>query len=146
MTISGSVTNIGAWAFTSRIELGSAYFQGNAPSVNGWPSSEMWDLFLDESGAVYYVPGTSGWSSNFGGWPTALWYQPEPQILGGSYGLGVQSNQFNFTVSWATNTSMVIEACTNLTNPVWVPLTTNLLANGTNYFSDSQWTNFPNRC
>jgi len=39
----------------------------------------------------------------------------------------------------------VVEACTNLTNPVWIPVATNALSNGTNYFSDAQWTNYPYR-
>jgi hypothetical protein len=39
----------------------------------------------------------------------------------------------------------VVEACTNLANPVWVPVSTNTLSSGTNYFSDPQWTNYLGR-
>ena len=39
----------------------------------------------------------------------------------------------------------VFQFCTNLGNPVWQPLQTNSLVNGTNYFSDGKWTNFPGR-
>jgi hypothetical protein len=39
----------------------------------------------------------------------------------------------------------VVEACTNLANPVWIPLTTNTLVNGVFYFSDRQWTNSSSR-
>jgi hypothetical protein len=81
----------------------------------------------------------------FGGWPTALWYQSNPMILGSGYGLGATTNGFGFTISWATNVPVVVEACTDLSNPVWTPVSTNTLTSGTNYFSDSQWTNFPSR-
>ena len=70
---------------------------------------------------------------------------PYPLILNHNPGFGVQNNQFGFTVSWATNGSIVVEACTNLANPVWSPMATNALASGTNHFSDPQWTNYPSR-
>jgi hypothetical protein len=118
--------------------LTNIYFEGNAPVTDG-------TAFSGDTGTVYYVPGTAGWASTFDGLPTALWYQPNPLILNNGSGLGVQNNGFGFTVSWATNTSVVVEACTNLASPVWQPLQTNALANGTNYFSDAQWTNYPGR-
>jgi hypothetical protein len=40
---------------------------------------------------------------------------------------------------------VVVEACTNLANPDWQPVQTNLLATGSVYFSDPQWTNYPGR-
>ena len=52
---------------------------------------------------------------------------------------------FGFIISWATNVPVVVEACTNLANPVWFPLQTNTLTGGSFYFSDSQWTNYPAR-
>jgi hypothetical protein len=57
----------------------------------------------------------------------------------------VQPGGFGFTISWATNASVVVEAATNLANPVWIPVSTNTLTGGTNYFSDPQWTNYPGR-
>ena len=89
------------------------------------------------------MPGTTGWGATFGGWPTAQWYQPQPQILGFGPGFGVQSNQFKFTISWATNTSVVVLASTNLLD--WTPVITNALIAGTNAFVDSTWTNYPLR-
>ena len=70
---------------------------------------------------------------------------PYPLILTGNPGFGAQAGGFSFTVSWATNLSVVVEACTNLSSPVWQPLQTNALVNGTNYFSDGNWTNYPHR-
>jgi hypothetical protein len=66
-----------------------------------------------------------------------LWYLPTPLILTGDDSFGVLNNSFGFTISWATNVSVVVEACTNLANPIWTPLATNALVSGTTYFSDS---------
>jgi len=138
VTIGNSVTSIGLWAFAACSSLTAAYFSGNAPS--GYDT-----IFNGESGTVYYLPGAAGWSSTFGGWPTALWYRPQPMILGGSGGLGMTTNGFGFTISWATNIPVVVEACTDLSNPVWTTVATNALILGAKYFSDSQWTNFSGR-
>ena len=70
---------------------------------------------------------------------------PYPLISNSTPGFGVQTNQFGFIISWATNLSVVVEACTNLANPVWLPVSTITLTRGTNYFSDPQWTNYPGR-
>ena len=53
----------------------------------------------------------------------------------------MQTNRFGFVISWATNASVVVQACTNLVKPVWQPVSTNTLTNGSSYFSDPQWTN-----
>ena len=66
-------------------------------------------------------------------------------ILNSGASFGVQSNAFGFTISWATNVSVVVEACTNLANPVWTPLQTNALTNGSFYFSEPVQTNLPGR-
>jgi hypothetical protein len=57
----------------------------------------------------------------------------------------VQADGFDFTISWATNIQVVVEACTNLSNPIWQPVQTNTLIDGSSYFSDPQWTNYPGR-
>jgi hypothetical protein len=147
VTIGNSVTNIGLYSFWYCTNLQQAYFRGNAPSVDGLAGSTDSTVFGGESGTAYFVPGTAGWSSMFGGWPTAWWYQyqPQPRILGSGYGLGVQSNGLQFTIFWATNAAVVVEACTNLANPNWQPLQTNTLTTGSAFFSDFQWTNYPIR-
>jgi hypothetical protein len=110
IAIPNSVTNIG---------VTSLYFQGDAPSLGGT------NVFVDDKTTIYYLPGTTGWGSTFGGSPTALWSLPYPLILNSS--LGVRSNQFAFTVSWATNASLVVEATPDLKNPNWSQLSTNAL-------------------
>jgi hypothetical protein len=57
----------------------------------------------------------------------------------------VRSNGYGFTVSWATNGSVVIEASTDLNNPNWSPVITNALNNGVVNFTDPQWTKYPSR-
>lgn len=141
--IGNGVTNIGSAAFRYCTNLHQAFFRGNAPLANGNAGSSDTLIFNGETGKVYRLPGTKGWGSTFGSWPTALWYQPQPQILGSKYGLGVQSNKFQFIVSWATNAAVAVEASTNLQN--WTPVITNTLVNGTNAFSDSAYTNYPQR-
>ena len=141
MTIPNSVTNIGSYAFYGCFGLKTVCFLGNAPGAG--TDSTVFDG--DNAATVYYLPGTTGWGLTFDGLPTALWFLPNPLILNHSPGFGVQTHQFGFTISWATNISVVVEGCTNLVHPVWTPVTTNALVNGTNYFSDPQWTNYSAR-
>ena len=139
VTIPGSVTSIGDEAYYDCPGLAGIYFQGNAPSADSAVFS------TGNNTTVYYLPGTTGWGSMFGGVPTAFWFLPNPLILNNESDFGVQANGFGFTISWATNISVVVQACTNLSNPVWLPLQTNALAGGTSHFSDPQWTNYPGR-
>lgn len=141
VNIPSSVTSIADYAFLGCNNLTETYFQGSAPSADS-------TVFLGDAGIVYYLPGTIGWTNTFGGLPTALWYQSAPLILNSASGntnFGVQNNQFGFTVSWATNLSVVIQAATNLANPIWTSLSTNAFTNGTFYFNDPKWTNYPGR-
>jgi hypothetical protein len=57
----------------------------------------------------------------------------------------VRANQFGFTVSWATNLNVVVEAATDLKNPNWSPVQTNALNNGVVNFTDPDWTKYPSR-
>ena len=136
VTLGSSVTDVGDNAFADCPDLDRVYFKGNAPTV-------FYEVFNNGFPTIYYLPGTTGWSTNFGGAITALWTLPHPQVLSGS--LGVQTNGFGFTVSWATNASVVVEASTDLGKPSWSPLATNSLAGGWFYFSDPEWTKYPTR-
>jgi hypothetical protein len=71
-----------------------------------------------------------------------LWL-PQVQTSGTSF--GVQTNQFGFNITWANGETVVIEACTDLSNPAWQPVQTNTLTDGSSYFGDPQWTNYPGR-
>jgi hypothetical protein len=142
ITIPNGVTSIGNEAFVGCYNLVSVYFQGNAPRVG--PAA-----FSGDVATVYYLPGTTGWdffAANTG-LPTVLW-NPQAQTRDGSF--GVQANQFGFNITGSSNLVIVVEACTNFSNPAWLPVSTNTLntfigTNGTSYFSDPQWTNYPGR-
>jgi hypothetical protein len=66
-------------------------------------------------------------------------------ILSNSASFGVQTSGFSFIISWATNASVVVEACTDLANSAWISVGTNTLTSGTFHFSDPQYTNYPAR-
>jgi hypothetical protein len=139
--VPGSVTSIGNEVFQDCPSLTSVYFGGNAPSVDGaeFAGDDPQNL------TVYYLPGASGWDSRFAAIFTAVLSLPNPVILNSGPSFGVQNSTFGFVISWAANSSVVVEACTNLADSVWSPVSTNTLIGGWSYFSDPQWTNFPNR-
>jgi hypothetical protein len=112
--------------------LAGVFFTGNAPSIGVSP-------FTGTPGAtVYYLPGTTGWNSTFGGRPAVLW-NPQPQPQDATF--GVLSNQFGFNITGSRDLVVVVEGCTNLAQPRWFPVATNTLANGTSYFRHPEWTN-----
>ena len=138
LTIGDSVTNIGDGAFAGCHSLTGVYFSGNAPSVGS-------DIFGgDNNATLYYLPGTTGWDdfSISTGLTPVLW-NPQAQTGDGSF--GVQSNRFGFNIVGTTNIPIVLEACTNLTGSVWETLQNCTLTNGSIYFGDSDWTNYPCR-
>jgi hypothetical protein len=139
VTIPSSVTNFGDYTFYQSTSLRGIYFKGNAPGIG----SHCFDS--DNNAIVYYLPGTIGWSSTFGGLATAPWFLPNPLILVNSPRFGVEANRFGFIISWATNIPVAIEASTDLASPIWSPVRTNTLTGGSSYFSDPQWTNYPAR-
>jgi hypothetical protein len=139
VTIPSSVTNIGNLAFYFCTNVTGVYLQGNAPNAGT-------NVFYKaDLATIYYLPGTFGWSSTFAGRPTALWQLPNPLMLTNGPDFGIHTNAFGFRVSWATNIPVVIEATTNLAEPVWSSLVTNALAGGWFYFSDPEWTNYLSR-
>jgi hypothetical protein len=134
VTIPNSVTNISDQAFANCPGLSEIYFTGNAPYITG-------DVFFRSSTTVFYLPGTTNWGTTFGGRPTVLW---NPQIKKDAH-FGECTNGFGFTICGNTNLTIVTEACTNLLNSEWSSLSTNILTDGTSYFNDSDWTNYPAR-
>ena len=71
-----------------------------------------------------------------------LW-NPQAQTSDASF--GVRTNKFGFNITGTTNIPIKVAACTNPANPTWFPLQTCTLTNGSIYFSDPQWTNYPAR-
>ena len=144
--IPSSVTNIGNEAFAFIQNLKGVYFTGNAPAITEClvPLSFFGDLgglFLGGSvSTVYYLPGTTGWDTTFGGVPTELWL-PQMQVHDAIF--GGRTNRFDFNINWASGRTLVVEASTNLHN--WQPVQTNTLTTGSANFSDLEWTNYPGR-
>jgi hypothetical protein len=136
VTIPASVTSIGDQTFYDCLSLRAAYFLGNAPPDPG-------DAFDNDYGIpsrviIYYFPGAMGWSPFFSGAPTELW---NPQASA----LGITGGHFGFDITGPSNTVIVVEACTNLSHPVWLPVSTNALNGSASSFSDSQSANYPAR-
>ena len=136
VVIGSGVTNIGDAAFNLCYTLTNVYFKGDAPVVGSA------SFVTSATTTVYYLPGTKGWGATLGGAPTKLW---NPQGLTNDAGFGVQQNRFGFNIAGTSGIPLVVEACTNLAAPLWVPLQGFTLTNGSVYFSDPQWTNFSDR-
>ena len=132
VTISGSVASIEGSAFSGCSQLKIVLFEGDAPSAESSVFSGDADV------TVYYLPGTTGWGSTFCGVGAVLW-NPQVQTI------GVQTNEFGFTITGTTNIPIVVEASTNLQGASWTSLQSCSLTNGSIYFSDAQWTNHPAR-
>jgi hypothetical protein len=130
--IGSGLSNIGFGVFDNCYNMPGIYFMGNAPAMN----SDVFDN--DNITIAYYLPGTTGWSTNFDSLPTALWL---PQIVSSA----VRTNQFSFYVDWAGGQNVIVEGCTNLFHPVWSPLQTNLFTSSSWYFSDPNSANYPVR-
>jgi Leucine Rich Repeat (LRR) protein len=138
IVIPAAVTNVGTSAFGYCTNLSSAYFAGNAPPSDGQPGSFS-DVFAGTPARVYYLPGTTDWTGSYGQAPTVLW---NPQANSMNFSAG----HFGFNLTGPTNVTIVIDACTNLAQAVWSPVSTNQFStNGTSLFSDSQSGNFPVR-
>jgi hypothetical protein len=142
--IPASVINIDKYAFDSCSNLTGIYFKGNAPHLGLTGGVFLNTQFNNDNMATaYYLPGTTGWSTTYGGLPTELWL-PQMQTDDGKF--GVQANQFGFTIAWTGGQTVVVEASADLVN--WHPVQTNTLPSGlggSTYFSDPQWKNFPGR-
>jgi hypothetical protein len=117
VTIGNSVTNIGNYAFQDCTSLTGVYFEGNAPSLSG---SEV--FYDDNKPTVYYLPGTTGWATTFGGRPTALWPPPviqtSPQTQTAEAGSGVAlwvhaSSPLPLFYLWYLNGTNLLSCSTN---------------------------------
>jgi hypothetical protein len=139
--IPASVNSIGSWAFSSCVSLSNAFFAGNAPTSDPPPADGAGSIFIGDPVTIFYFPGAAGWSF-FYGYSTVLW---NPLIQTNDGHFGINNNQFGFNITGTTNIPVMVDACTNLVSPVWIPLQTLTLTNGSVYFSDSEWTNHPSR-
>lgn len=133
--VGNGVTNMEYNLFENCVSLTRVYFSGDAPGLSGW------GWFDGATNAtIYRLPGASGWPEvpeSWAGRPTALWL-PEAKA---DANLGIQEGKFGFNIDWASGQKLVVEASTNLADPVWIPVGTNTFDGDTTYFSDSESTN-----
>ena len=149
-TIAYSVTNIAENAFAECANLTEVYFTGNAPTADGSVFSNLgYNSQFDYPytyyvSTAYYLPGTTGWAefSSNAMIPAVLW---NPTIQASGANFGMQSNQFGFDITGTTNIPIVVQACTNLAQPIWVPLQSLTLTNGLVHFSEPFQSNTPAR-
>jgi len=118
------------------ISLEALYFHGSAPQRR--LASVLWRQYCHG-----LLLARNGWLER------DLWRTPgcvwNPQVKTSGASFGVQTNQFGFDITRNNSLMLVVEACTDLVNPVWSPVATNTLTGGSSYFSDPGWTNSPGR-
>jgi hypothetical protein len=142
VTVPASALTVDYGAFMYCTSLTAVYFLGNAPLVDDYVFEGT------ENVVVYYVPGATGWGPTFGGRPTMLWSSGPPVVNPNpNPNPGVLSNGFGFTITGPSGRLVIVEACTNLTinNPFWFLVGTNTITDGSVYFTDPYWTNYPAR-
>jgi hypothetical protein len=140
-TIPDNVIHIGASAFGGCARLTGVGIPDSVASIEGGAfggCTSLTSVVIPDSVTNIGYCALSGCLSL----PTALWVRPNPVILTTAPSFGVQTNQSGFIISWATNASVVVEACTDLGPPIWSPVGTNTLNEGWSYFSDPQWTDY----
>lgn len=128
LSIPASVTSMGDCVFGSCTDLEGVYFKGNAPSSVG--------LSFTGSGAaaIYYLRGATGWGDPIVERMPVAW---EPRVQSGP-GLGHNGDGlFGFTVLGTNGMTVAVEACTNLADAVWLPVSTIALTNGAAVFTDA---------
>ncbi|HEY3852755.1 MAG TPA: leucine-rich repeat domain-containing protein [Verrucomicrobiae bacterium] len=149
VTIGTGVTNIGYLAFANCSSLTNLTFLGNAPGI---PGSQAFNN-IDPAVKVYYQPGTTGWGTSYGGafdapvnvaagiLPTTTLVNGPPPISESNP--GIVTNEFAFTITGASNETVIVQASTNLLD--WATVKTNTLPGAPLIFSDPNWRNYPQR-
>jgi hypothetical protein len=135
ITIPASVTNIGEATFYECTNLTRVYFTGNAPTFSS-------GVFYGDPVTIYYLADTTGWGGATIFPKPVLW---DPFGPSGDITLGVENSQFGFSFNGPANLAIVVEFCTDLANPVWIPIQTNAMTNASFSFSEPLQTNCPSR-
>ena len=134
ITIPSTVTNIDLEAFLDCYTLTNILFLGNAPTA-GFDAFGV--SFISPPKVIYYLPGATGWGTNFDGVQTALWGPTATTPV-------LQNNQFGFDVGGPLGMTIVVEASTDLAGG-WMPLQTNTMSGAPFHFSDPASADFSTR-
>jgi hypothetical protein len=131
--------NLAPMLFESCANLTRVFCLSNAPTLGN-------TVFTAATNAtVYYLPGTTGWSTfnqDSGLAPAILW---NPQAQTNNARFGIQNNTFGFNITGTAGIPIAIYASTNPASLDWVQLQSCNLTNGSIYFSDLQWAEYPAR-
>jgi hypothetical protein len=131
VTFPAGMNSLGAGGFEYCTNLASAIFLGNAPTDPGFG-------FFNFNGnpVVYALTNASGWNPTFAGRPV-VGLPGFLQTADSNFGL--QANHFGFDITGPANLVLVVETCTNLVHPIWLPLQTNSITQqGAFHFIDPQ--------
>jgi hypothetical protein len=140
VTIGSNVTSIVGEAFMDCTSLTEIYLRGNAPSLSPVNAGNV-GAFYGDSAILYYLPGTTGWYTPFGGLPAVLYagslevsVSPqgavsagaEWQVDGGPWessgttvadlAVGTHTVAFRTVTGWETPTSQNVTVSLNQTN------------------------------
>lgn len=122
VTIPKSVPGVGGLAFAACSSLAGIYCEGSPSSLDPFGA-----FTPDSITTVYFLPGTTGWETTFGYRPTEV---SKLFVEMNASSFGVQANQFGFTTTWASDKVVVVDTCTNLAIPRWIPVGTRTLTDG----------------
>jgi len=129
-----SVVSIGDVVFSECANLGGVYFAGDAPSLGL--------RVFSRQVIVYHLPDSANWGDRFGGRRVALWL---PRMKPEHSRFGLPDSPFSFKISWANDKVVVVETSGSLDSPDWVPVSTNIVVDGTSLFADPEWADHPSR-
>lgn len=135
IVIPSGVTNIGYSAFGYNPTLAGLFFRGDAPEPE---STTFWG---STNATAYYLPGTTGWQTNYAGLPTAVWLPLIRQEIGV---LGA-SDDFGFVIDWAKGMNPAVEVCNGTDVDVWNGIATNQLLADQSRFEDPESSNSASR-
>ena len=156
LNISPTSTNVSSAAWSGRSIAVTANVSWTATTNAAWLAITSSSSGSSNGTVTFGVATNAGTSARTGGVVVAgggiartctvvqAGSEAPPQVHADEY-FGVISNRFGFNVNWTSGRIVVVDGCTNLTNPAWVPLQTNTLTTGFTYFSDPKWTNIIGR-
>jgi uncharacterized repeat protein (TIGR03803 family) len=130
-TAAGGLSNDGT-IFMIQTDGSNFTILKNFNSTDGTDSDSRFVL----SGRTLYGTAPNG-GSHYGGVVFGLTVLP--QVLSADESFGIQSNRFGFDVTGISNQTVIVEATTNLNQPDWQPLQTNVLTGAPLYFCDPNW-------
>lgn len=126
----GGAASLADGVFGACRALTGVYFVGAEPGLA--TGAEMFTA--SGNPAVYYLAESGTWGTTFCGAEATAW---TPVMAGPGR---VQDNAFEFTVSWAKNRSILVQASPSLETPVWGNVQSAAMsADGTCSINDTNW-------